>query len=121
MRNAVGENQSVVVEVFVVCIVLAAHVAAISPVFTPCFVGYFKSLIYPVPYETALHIFASTDNVPVFFEVASTVAHGMCIFAHDKRTVHLFAGCITFHITNPRIHTVSYTHLRAHETDSYLV
>ena len=104
MRFSVRPNKPIVVEVLIVCIILATHVATISPIFASCFVGHFKSLIHPVPDKSALHIFTTTNNVPVFFEISGAITHSMSIFTHDKRAFHIFACSIFLHISYTWIH-----------------
>ena len=104
MRCAVRPNQSVVVEVFVVGVILATHITTISPVFPTCNVCHLKALVDPVPDKSTLHVFTAVNNIPVFLKVAAAVPHGMSILTHNKRTFYIFTFSILFHITNARIH-----------------
>ena len=42
-------------------------------------------MIDPFPDETALQPFMGFNRIPVFLEVAATVAHGVGKLAHDDR------------------------------------
>ena len=99
------------IKIFIIRIVLTTHISTISPVFTSGFIRNFKSLIYPIPDKTTLHVFTSTDNVPVFLKISGTISHSMCILAHNKRTFHVFTSRIFFHVVNAWIHRTYYVRI----------
>src|ERR1035437_1637139 len=104
----IWKNQSIMIKVFIIGIVLTTHVTSVTPVLAAYFIGHFKSLIYPVPDKSALHIFASTNNVPVFFEITGAITHSMSIFTHNKWTFHIFACSVFFHIRYAWVHRANY-------------
>ena len=82
VRAAIREDQAVDAEVTVVDRV--TEVAAIRPVCHPIFIHFGKALVDPVPDEATLQAMIALDGLPVFFQVADAVAHGMSVFAHDE-------------------------------------
>ena len=104
MRSAVGEYQSVRTEVFFIRVVSRTEVTTISPIESAVFIFCCKALVYPVPYKSSLHVFACGDNIKIFLKVSGTITHGMCIFAHDKRTFYIRARSIFLHVTHAWIH-----------------
>ena len=56
VRSAVGEYHAVDAEIFVVSVAGGAVVAAVAPVCASVLVGGLEALVYPVPYESALHV-----------------------------------------------------------------
>ena len=66
------------------------------------FTGFVNGLIYPVPYGTAYGWCAAFYTIPVFFQIADGISHGMCIFTNE----HRFIECvdISVHPLHARIH-----------------
>ena len=48
-----------------------------------------ESLVDKIPYESTLELRIFPDEVPIFLESTHGVAHGMSIFAEDKRSFML--------------------------------
>ena len=46
-------------------------------------------VVTPLPHETAAQDVVGLDELPVILQVARAIAHGVCIFAHQKRFVRV--------------------------------
>ncbi len=65
---------------------LVTKIAAVGKPFLPCVRKAPDSLVHPVPDKAALQTRVLFDNIPIFFQVAGTVAHRVGILAHHDRT-----------------------------------
>ena len=60
-------------------------------------------VVTPLPDETAAHDVMLLDELPVVFQVAGAVAHGVCIFAHQEGLVRVGVQ-ITLQTLQRRVH-----------------
>ena len=60
-------------------------------------------VVTPLPDETAAHDVMLLDELPVVFQVAGAVAHGVCIFAHQEGLVRVGVQ-ITLQTLQGRVH-----------------
>ena len=86
MQTTVGVNKTVAEEITVAgCIY--SEVTSISPVFSSVLVFLEQTLIYPVPDISSLKVRIFIDSLPLSPEISGRVAHCVCIFWRDNRTV----------------------------------
>ena len=104
MRLPNGAYQSVGAEILIMGILIAADIAAVSPILASRIIFCGKSLVYPVPNETALHVGRRNDNIEIFLKIAAAVSHCVRKFAHDERTGNIRSFRIPFHVSDTRIH-----------------
>ena len=88
IRHTVGADQSVVVEV-IVRTVIFVEVATVAIDIHPVLVLPVARLIYEVPDKPTLVFRILADDVPVFFESAFRVAHGVCVFTLNQRFLNI--------------------------------
>ena len=85
MRAAIGKHQAVNAKLSVIDVV--AKVAAIRPDGVAIVLDLIQALINPIPDKPTLDSWVFSEGIPIIGKVAQTVAHGMGIFAEDKRPV----------------------------------
>ncbi len=107
MRCPVRPDQPVATEVAVTERSNFAIITTIGIILLTLITGLKQTLINPVPDEASLEQPVLLNHIPVVLQVTGTVAHGMSILAHNKRTVKsglAFIQCIFFYCSDPRIH-----------------
>src|SRR5674476_1083200 len=104
MRCPVGPHKSVNVKVSITSDPFIAIVTTICPVFFSIFVCLKKSLVNPVPYETALQLWIFFNNIPIILKITSRIAHGMSVLTHYHRSVFFNILCISFYFRYRCIH-----------------
>ena len=88
-RGLVGEDETVRDEVAVVRFV--AEIAAVSEEFDAVVIEGADAVVAPFPDESALHVLVGVEGLPVGFESAGSVAHGVSVLAHDRGILALVA------------------------------
>ena len=84
--GSVGINQTVDAEVAVVGPLTAVAAVQVLCLAVLCDAGV-DCVITPFPDEAAAHDVVILDELPVVFQVAGAVAHGVCVFAHQEGLV----------------------------------
>ena len=86
--SSVRENQAIDTEVAVVGPFTAVAAVQILGLAVLSNTG-IDSVVTPLPNETAAHNVVVLDELPVIFQIAGAVAHGMGVFAHQERLVRV--------------------------------
>ena len=93
MRFADSIHQTIAAKVPETGYILRTIITTVSPIPTTIGIYFTERLIYPIPDTTALHYRFCFENIHVFLQSASAIAHSMQIFSHDERTIY-FRFCL---------------------------
>ena len=104
MRFANGIYKSVTAEITKTGNIFRTVITTISPIPLTILVDFTERLIDPIPNTTTLGHRFTFEHIPVFLHAATTVAHGMQVFAKDERTVDILTGHVIFNHIHAPIH-----------------
>ena len=93
MRFTDSIHQTIAAEVPETGYILRTIITAVSPIPTSARINFTERLIYPIPDTAALHNRFCFEDVHIFFQPATAIAHGVQVFGHDERTVN-FRFCL---------------------------
>ena len=104
MGCAVCIDNSVQTKITICMVVVGCKITAKLPVFGSIFINGCQALVYKIPNKPTLHLAFAANHIPQIGDVSVTIAHGMRIFAPNKRSVWKLTQIIFFNHFHGCIH-----------------